>query len=96
MKKLLVLTAVACAATGMALNSFAATYTKSERGVVQTIQGSLTSINQDNKTIVVKDNDDGKEYVIGVPSDEFSTLIQGQNIKVTLMQGSNMATFVTK
>jgi hypothetical protein len=96
MKNLLVMTAVVLVSVGLATTSFAATYSKGGSGVFQTIQGSVVSLNQHNKTIVVKDNDDGKDYVVGLWADDFSSLSQGQAVKVTLAQGSNLARNVGK
>jgi hypothetical protein len=96
MKNLLVMTAVVLASVGLATTSFAATYSKGGSGVFQTIQGTVASLNQYNKTIVVKDNDDGKGYVVGLWADDFASLSQGQSVKVSLAQGNNLARSIGK
>jgi len=78
MKNLLVMTAVVLASVGLTSTSFAATYAKGGSGVFQTIQGTVVSLNQHNKAIVVKDGDDGRDYVVGLWADEFTSLSQGR------------------
>lgn len=96
MKKILVITAVVLGTIGFAMSGFAATYTKGPGGLLQTIHGAVVTLNQENKTVVIQDADDGREYVVGLWPDDFASLSQGQLVKVTLAQGSNLATSVSK
>jgi hypothetical protein len=91
MKNALAITAVVLATIGVASSGFAATYSKGAGGSFQTIEGSVVSLNQGNKTIILKDKDDGKDYVVGLFAADFATVGQGQGVKVALAQGSNLA-----
>jgi len=91
MKNVLAISAVVLATIGFASSGFAATYSKGGSGVYQTIEGSVVSLNQGNKTIVLKEKDDGKDYIVGLFASDFASVSQGQGVKVTLAQGNNLA-----
>ena len=100
MKKITIILFVLFLMCGMATLSFAqatqATGAKKAEVSVEVIRGKITSVDIAKNEIVVKENKTGTEKTIIVDPKVISSLKTGEDVKVTLKEGTSIASSVKK
>ena len=96
MRKTIITTFVVVLIVSLASLSFAATYNKAAGVAYKTIEGQVVSVNTDKNIFVIKDKDDGREYVVNASTTDTASLTHGANVRVNLNQGSNLASSIIK
>ena len=96
MKNKIMIASVALLIVGVSTLSFAETFEK-RMGVTYTmIAGQIQSVDEAKNFIIVKDASTGLEKTVYVYPMLTASLKTGDNVKVTLGQGSNLALGVSK
>ena len=100
MKKLIFVLFVLSLICGMNINSFAQTsqVTSTKKAVVnnETFSGKVIAINAAKNELTLVDNKTAAEKIIVATSKAVSVLKVGEEVKVTLKKGSNIAVSIKK
>jgi len=100
MKKLIIVLFALVIMCGMNIPSFAQTSqvksTKKAAVVNEVISGKIISIDTVKNEVMVQEDKTGTEKAIAVTSKAISTLKVGEEVKVTLNKGSNIAVKIKK
>lgn len=70
-------------------SSFAATYSKNLGFRYAVVAGSIVSVDQTKRVFAIKDHDDGRVYRLSAGSSDITSLVQGENARVTLSLPGN-------
>ncbi|MDD5449383.1 MAG: hypothetical protein PHO42_02135 [Candidatus Omnitrophica bacterium] len=100
MKKMLIIMIAFAFALGFSSFAFAksakySAYHKKSQPAMETIQGTITSVDSAKNEIVVKNNKTAQDRTFVVNSKVISTLTLNEEVKVKVKEGSNNAESVT-